>query len=69
MGMFPSSPPPPGAYTPALFPMQMFPSLALMAAAAQPPTEPAAAKQERQEKQDELLEVGLMVALMKMVLG
>jgi len=53
-------------YTPALFPMPMFPSLSQMGSTPQPVKEPAQAKQ---EARDELVEVGTILALLKLAFG
>lgn len=62
------TPPPPTqtqTYAPALFPMPMFPSLSQMGTVARP-VEPVPQKQ---GERDELIEVGAMLALMKLALG
>ena len=61
-----SPPPQPQAYASALFPAPMFPSLSPMAAPMQPPEEAARGKQ---ESRDELVEVGAILALLKLALG
>jgi len=63
-----ASPPPPQTqgYSAALFPTQMFPTLNPMIQPVQSTKETSAAKQ---EGKDELLEVGTMLALLKLILG
>jgi hypothetical protein len=56
----------PISYTPALFPSPMLPSLSLMGNAPPPEKMPQEA---RREGQDELVEVGAMLALLKLVFG
>ena len=61
-----SSSMPPISYTPALFPSPLIPSLSMMGSA--PP--PVKAPQEvKREGQDELVEVGAILALLKIVFG
>jgi len=56
----------PLSYTPALFPSPMLPSLSLMGS---PPSQAKAPQEVRREREDELVEVGAMLALLKLVLG
>lgn len=62
--------PPPSTESPTysqpLFPMPMFPSLSQMGTAAQPPMERMEGKQ---EGRDELLEVGAILAFLKLAFG
>jgi len=56
----------PISYTPALFPSPLLPSLSVMGST--PP--PAKAPQEvKREGQDEVVEIGAMLALLKLVFG
>ena len=72
MGMAAPGQPSPSAsalaqgYTPALFPMPMLPSLSLMGSLPQASSEQPAKKQ---GGQDELIEVGAILAMLKLVFG
>lgn len=60
------SPMQPISYAPALFPSTMFPSLSTMGSTGPPAMVPQEAKR---EGRDELVEVGAMLALLKLVFG
>jgi len=67
MSTSPSSPQAqPISYTPALFPSPLLPSLSTMGSTTPPVKAPLEAKR---EGQDELVEVGAMLALLKLVFG
>jgi hypothetical protein len=66
MALASTSPPmQPSSYSPSLFPTSMFPSLNLYVNTAQPAPEAARKPSER----DELIEVGAVVALLRLLLG
>jgi len=57
------------SYTPALFPAPMLPSLSTMGTPSMPAAPKESLRERREEGRDELVEVGTILALLKLVLG
>ena len=61
-----SSPGQPVSYTPALFPMPLLPAMSVMGSAPQPVKPP---QESRHEGPDEIVEVGALLAMLKLLFG
>jgi hypothetical protein len=59
----------PTFYAPALFPTPMFPSLFGMTTAQAPTTPMKESEHKKPQEQDELIEVGALLALLKLAFG